>query len=83
MGNEVEFHFSWKFILGEWDWYGKPYALYTQHENMGLLTHYNTMPHFDTLKICSCGSCLEQANSPFLTMFSTLYGTYFFILNAL
>ena len=30
------------------------------------------MPHFDTLKIYSCG---KQAISPFLTMFSTLYGT--------
>ena len=42
------------------------------------------MPHFDALKIYSCGkhcekrrNCLEQAISPFLTMFSTLYDTYF------
>ena len=42
------------------------------------------MPHLDALKIYSCGkhcekrrNCLEQAISPFLTMFSTLYGTYF------
>ena len=48
------------------------------------LTHYHTMPHFDTLKIYRCGkhcekrrNCLSQAISPFLTMFSTLYGTYF------
>ena len=47
-------------------------------------THYHTMPHFDALKIHSCGkhyekrrNCLEQAISPFLTMFSTLHGTYF------
>ena len=47
-----------------------------------LLSHYHTMPHFDTLKIYSygkyCGkrrNCLEQAISPFHTMFSTLYGT--------
>ena len=54
------------------------------------LTHYHTMPHFDALKIYRCGkhcekrrNCLLKANSPFLTMFSILYGTYFFILNAL
>ena len=48
------------------------------------------MPHFDALKIYSCGKhcekrrhCLLQAMSPFLTMFSTLYGTYFIISNAL
>ena len=48
------------------------------------LTHYHTMPHFDALKIYSCGkhgekrrNCLLQALSPFLTMFSTLYSTYF------
>ena len=38
------------------------------------------MPHFDALKICSCGKhCekMQQALSPFLTIFSTLYGTYF------
>ena len=42
------------------------------------------MPHFDALKIYSCGkhcekrrNCLQQAISPFLTMFSILYGTYF------
>ena len=47
------------------------------------LTHHHTMPHFDALKIYSCGkhckkrrNCLSQAISPFLTMFSTLYGTY-------
>ena len=41
------------------------------------------MAHFDTKKICSCEkhgekmrNCLEQAISRFLTMFSTLYGTY-------
>ena len=45
-----------------------------------LLTYHHTMPHFDALKIYSCGKhcekrryCLEQAISPFLTMFSTLY----------
>ena len=43
----------------------------------------HTVPHFDALKIYSCGkhcvkrrNCLQQAISPFLTMFSTLYGTY-------
>ena len=43
------------------------------------LTHHQTMPHFDALKIYSCGkhcekrrNCLQQAISPFLTMFSTL-----------
>ena len=48
------------------------------------LTRYHTMPHFDALMRYSCGkhcekrrNCLEQAISPFLTMFSTLYGTYF------
>ena len=42
------------------------------------------MPHFVELKIYSCGkhcvkrrNCLLQAISPFLTMFSILYGTYF------
>ena len=47
-----------------------------------LLTHYHTIPHFDLLMIYSCGkqcekrrTCLEQAISPFLTMFSTLCGT--------
>ena len=42
------------------------------------------MQHFDALKIYSCGKhcekrryCLEQAISPFLTMLSTLYSTYF------
>ena len=47
------------------------------------LTHYHTMPHFDALKIYSCGKmcekwriCLEQAISPFFTMFSNLHGTY-------
>ena len=48
------------------------------------LPHYHTIPHIDTLKIYSCGkhggkrrNCLEQAISPFLTMFSTPSGTYF------
>ena len=48
------------------------------------LTHYHTKPHFDALKIYSYGkhckkskNCLLQANSPFLTDFFTLYGTYF------
>ena len=46
------------------------------------LTHYHTMPHFEAMKIYRCGknceerSCLLQVISPFLTMFSTLYGTY-------
>ena len=45
--------------------------------------HYSTLLHFNTQKICSCGKhcekrryCLLQQISPFLTMFSTLYGTY-------
>ena len=44
-----------------------------------ILTYYHTMPHFDALKIYSCGkhckkrrNCLLQAISPFQTMFSTL-----------
>ena len=44
------------------------------------------MPHFDALQIYSCGkhyekrrNCLSQAISPFLTMFPTLYGTYFLL----
>ena len=48
------------------------------------LTHYHTIPHFDALKIYSCGkqcekrkNCLWQAISPSTTMFSNLYGTYF------
>ena len=48
------------------------------------LTHYHTVPHFNALKIYNCGkhcekrrNCLLQAISPILTMFSTLYGTYF------
>ena len=48
------------------------------------LTHYHTMPYFDALKMYKCGkhceerrNCLKQAISPFLTMFSTLYVTYF------
>ena len=49
-------------------------------------THYHSMPYFDALKIYmySCRkhcekrrNCLQHAISPFLTMFSTLYGTYF------
>ena len=42
------------------------------------------MPHFDALKSYSCRkhcakrrNCLQQAISPFITMFSTSYGTYF------
>ena len=42
------------------------------------------MPHFHALKIDSHGkhgekrrNCLKKAMSPFLTMFSTLYGIYF------
>ena len=48
------------------------------------LTHYHTMLHLDALKIYSYGkhcekrrNCLQQAISPFLTMFSSLYCTYF------
>ena len=55
------------------------------------LTHYHIMPHFDALKIYTCGkhcekrrNCLKQAISRFLTIFSTLYNTFFFfILNSL
>ena len=57
-------------------------------KNQGLfgkgLTPYYTIPHFDALKIYSCGKhcekrryCLLQAISSFLTMFSTLYGNHF------
>ena len=47
------------------------------------LTHCHTMPHFDVLKIYRCGkrerrkNCLQQAISPFLTMFFILHDTYF------
>ena len=48
------------------------------------LTHYHIMPHFDARKIYSRGkhcekrrNCLLQAISAFLTMFPTLYCTYF------
>ena len=48
------------------------------------VNHYYTIPHFDPLKIYSCGkhfekrrNCLKQAISPFLTMFSTFYDTIF------
>ena len=48
------------------------------------LTHYHIIPHFDALKIYSFGkhrenrrNCLQQTISPFVTMFSTLSGTYF------
>ena len=51
---------------------------------MNFLQFYHTMPHFDALTIYSCGkhsekrrNCLQRAISLFLTMFSTLYGTYF------
>ena len=44
------------------------------------------MPHFDALKLYSCRkhcekkrNCFKQAIYPVLTMFSTLYGTYFFL----
>ena len=54
------------------------------HRIVNGLTYYHIMPNFDALKIYSCGkhcekrrNCLEQAISSFLTMFSTLYGTYF------
>ena len=57
---------------------------FIQTQGSGCLTHYHTKPHFDALKIHSCGkhcekrrNCLLQAISPFRTMFSTLYGTYF------
>ena len=43
------------------------------------LTHYHPIPHFDALKIYSCGKHCEKAISTFLTMFSILYGTYFSI----
>ena len=48
------------------------------------LTHSHTMTPFDAPKIYSCRkhcekrrNCLLQAISPFLTMFSTQYDTYF------
>ena len=48
------------------------------------LTHYHTMMHFDTLKIYSCRNIVRKGeiacNKQFLlllTIFSTLYGTYF------
>ena len=50
-----------------------------------LTTNVHYEAHFDALQIYSCGkhcekrrNCLQEAISPFLTMFSTLYdGTYF------
>ena len=48
------------------------------------LTHYHTIPHFESLKIYSCGKhyekrkkCLKQAISPFLTIFPTLHFIYY------
>ena len=53
-----------------------------------LLTHNYKVPHFDALKIYSCGkhcekrrNCLLKAISPFPTMFSTWH--LFLILNVL
>ena len=53
-----------------------------QHDK--ILTNYHTTPHFDALKIYSCGkhcekrrNCLLQAISSFLTMFSTVYTLIF------
>ena len=60
------------------------YVLCDNSRTGGELTHYHTIPRFDTVKMYSCGkhcekrrNCLLQAISPFLTMFSTLYGTDF------
>ena len=54
------------------------------------LTHYHTIPHIDALKIYSVENIVGKGeiacNKQFLlliAMFSTLCGTYFFILNAL
>ena len=59
-----------------WEWF--------KRTNLLILTSYHTMPHFEALKIYNCGkhcekrrNCLLQAIPPFLTMFSTLCGTYF------
>ena len=46
------------------------------------LTHYHTILYFGTPKIYSCGKHCEKRRNclchfPFLTMFSTLFGTYF------
>ena len=40
--------------------------------NVGIVqySHYHTLPHFDALKIYSCGKHCEK-------MFSTPYGSYF------
>ena len=49
-------------------------------QHLPISAHYPTMQHFDTLKIYSCGKrkkCLLLTISPFLTMFSTHYGTYY------
>ena len=54
-----------------------------------VLTYYHTMPHFDALKIYSCGkhcekrrNCLLQAISPFRNVFFPRWH-FIFILNAL
>ena len=48
---------------------------------MGGVTHYHTISNFDTTYKAvenneKRRNCLLQVISPFLTMFSTLYGTY-------
>ena len=46
------------------------------------ITHHHTIPHFYILEIYSTGKHCEKRRN-FLKMFSTLYGTFFSILNAL
>ena len=64
--------------------YCEPYSFLGYFLDFMYLTNYHKMPHFDAQKIYNCGkhsekrrNCLLQAISPFLTLFSTIYGTYF------
>ena len=72
--------------------FGKVKCILGKRENVDytvVLTQYHTTPHFDTLKIYSCGkhekrrNCLEQAISPFLTMFFYPKWHLFFISDVL
>ena len=68
---------------------------YTGHSNIteimfkDPLTHYHTMPHFDTLNNIALENIVKKGeiacNKQFLLfqLFSTLYGSCFFISNAL
>ena len=79
-GENADYHY---FLLFPQCFNGPLFQVYLRLCGKGL-THYQKMPHFDTLKIYSCrkhcekrGNCLQQAICLFLTIFSTLYDTYF------